>query len=199
MTGSDDTPSASGDRAETDALTALLRDERAAVVVTVALAGGATTYGDRTRCERLGGQLVVLCCALRERLDLAGRVVTSGINYDTQAMLAIASYDERLAALADFLAAAAQRATAALAVTNDGAYARTLRDLIAAHAEAAQWLRERAAAFAATRPDDGPPEEMGAGVTPEGPSSTTPQAAAGDWAQDAARTNENAAHDDATP
>ena len=147
-----DHPAPTGNGDETAALDELLRDERAAVTVTVALANGATTYAGRTQLERLGGELVLLCAALRERLDLAGHPVPSGASPEAGMMLATESYDARLAALADFLDAAAARATEALAASNDAEYTRTLRDLIPAHAQVAQWLRERAAAFAATRP-----------------------------------------------
>lgn len=150
-------PGEPGDGGETPELDALLRDERAAVAVTVALASGATTYADRTRLELLGGELVLLCGALRERLELAGRAVPSGASPQAGAMLATESYGARLAALADFLDATAAHATAALAASDDGEYTRTLRDLISTHARSAEWLRGRAAAFAATRPrDEGP-------------------------------------------
>ena len=141
---------------DTHALDALLRAERSAIAVTVALGCGATTYADRAHLARIGGELVILCCALRERLDLAGSAVPEGTDYEARAMLATESYDARLAALADFLDATAGQATAALAAAEDRAYVRTLRDLIPTHAHAAQWLRERAAAFAASRPHDEP-------------------------------------------
>lgn len=143
-----------GNGGKTPALDELLRDERAAVAVTVALASGATTYAGRARLERLGGELVLLCAALRERLDLAGLEVPYGASPEAGMMLATESYDARLAALADFLDATSARATAALAASDDDEFTRTLRDLIPAHARAAEWLRERAIAFAASRPPD---------------------------------------------
>lgn len=149
-----DDPDTGGNNGEMPALEGLLREERAAVAVTVALASGATTYAGRTQLERLGGELVLLCAALRERLDLTGRPVPSGASPEAGMMLATESYDARLAALADFFDTIAARATEALAESDNGEYLRTLRDLISAHAQAAAWLRERAAAFAASRPPD---------------------------------------------
>lgn len=154
--GTPDEPAPAGNGDETATLDELLRNERAAVAVTVALANGATTYADQAWLEHLGSELVLLCAALRERLDLAGHLVPFGANSEADMMLATESYDARLAALADFLDATAARATDALAASNDGELTRTLRDLIAAHTQAAQGLRERAAAFAATRGPERP-------------------------------------------
>lgn len=155
-------PSWPEDHGATAALDTLLRAERAAVTVTVALACGATTYADRERLGSIGGELVVLDCALRERLDLAGRAVPPDAGPEAGAMLATDSYDARLAALGDFLDATAERATIALTAEDEDAYVRTLRDLITAHTRAAEWLRERAAAFAASRPGDEPWDGPGA-------------------------------------
>ncbi len=187
-------PGGAEETGETAALDTLLRGERAAVAATVALACGATTYADRGRLERIGGELVVLCCALRERLDMAGLAVPPGAGPESGAMLATESYDARLAALGDFLDHAAERATLALAAEDEDAYVRTLRDLITLHAEAAEWLRERAAAFAASRPPD---EPWDTDVIADAPQHSPETTAAGADAEPAR--GDSAADDDATP
>lgn len=186
-------PSGPEDRGAIPPLDTLLRGERAAVTVTVALASGATTYSDRERLERIGGELVVLCCALRERLDLAELAVPLGAGPEAGAMLATESYDTRLAALGDFLDVVAERATIALTAEDEDAYVRTLRDLITVHAQAAQWLRERAAVFAASRPTDEPWDTDG---TVDAPERSSESAAAGTRSEPAR--GDQPANDDAT-
>jgi hypothetical protein len=138
----------------------LLSSERAAVTVAVALACGASTGPERAELQHIGSELVLLCCALRERFDLAGLTPPpySSASAAVAPLLATQSHDARLAGLADYLNATGAEATTALASvsgdTTQGELVRTLRDLISAHARAAEWLHVRAAAFAATRPSD---------------------------------------------
>ncbi len=195
--GDPNAPSGAEERGETVSLDTLLRGERAAVAVTVALACGATTYADRERLERIGGELVTVCSALRERLDLKGHDAPPGTDPEAGWMLATESYDARLAALGDFLDAAAERATAALTSADEDAYVRTLRDLIATHAQAAQWLRERGAAFAATRPADEPWTDPSAGPDASQSATKTPGAAISPDTQPPPRNPQP--DDDATP
>ena len=185
--GASSDPGESGGPAEQGgslALDTLLRVERAAVTVVVALACGATTHREYERLERIGGGLVLLCCALRERLELAGSVIPKTISAEAGAMLASDAYDSRLAAAADYLDATASHATTTLAAAEDAEVTRTLRDLITFHAEAAQWLRERAAAFAASRPADEQPYDAPADTTDEAPGSVSREPGGGETAPD---------------
>ena len=136
---------------EAAALNGLLERERACVAVVVALARGATERAEREACASLGGDLIVRCCALRERLELAGIPCTHATAPDAAAILSTDSYDARLLAFAKLLERAAEQATEVLAATADGETQRTLRDLIETHSRAVEWCRARAAEFAASR------------------------------------------------
>lgn len=136
---------------EAAALNGLLERERACVAVVVALARGATERAESQAYTTLGGDLVVRCCALRERLELAGVPCTRATALDAAAILGTDTYDARLLAFAELLERTAARATETLAASADSATQRTLRDLIETHTRAAEWCRARAAEFAATR------------------------------------------------
>lgn len=134
-----------------DTLNALLEDTRASVEIEIALANGATERRERETLTAMGGEEVLACCALRERLTLAGAPVTwriSGIAYQ---ILNAERYDERLRAFAHHQAAICERAQAVLAAVTDQSTHRLLQDLYDSHVRSALWAEERANQFAATR------------------------------------------------
>lgn len=136
------------------ALNRLLEDERAAVVIAAALASGATELAERESFARMGGEQVLACCALRERLELAEAAVSAAIGGSAFPILATERYDERLRAYAYHLGHLNERAQALLLVMTARETRRTLDDLYAAHAWAVAWCGWRAEEFAASREAD---------------------------------------------
>lgn len=136
------------------ALNRLLEDERAAVMIAVALASGATELAEREAFARMGGEQVLACCALRERLELAAAAVSVAIDGVAYPILAAERYDERLRAYAYHLSHLNERAQALLLVVTARETRGALEDLYAAHAWAVAWCDERAEEFAASREAD---------------------------------------------
>lgn len=134
-----------------DALNALLEDARASVEIELALTNGATELREREVLDAMGGEEVLTCCALRERLTLAGAPVTWRINGIVFHILGTERYDERLRAFARHQAAICERAEALLTTISDREAHRLLRELYDSHAQSARWAEQRANSFAATR------------------------------------------------
>jgi hypothetical protein len=133
------------------ALNRLLEDERAAVTIAAALINGATELAEREAFARMGGEQVLACCALRERLELAAAAVSGEIGGAVFPVLATDYYDERLRAYAYHLSHLNERAQALLLVVTTRETRRTLEDAYAAHAWAVAWCDRRAEEFAASR------------------------------------------------
>lgn len=133
------------------ALNRLLEDERAAVTVAAALINGATEVAEREAFARMGGEQVLACCALRERLELAAAAVSGEIGGAVFPVLATDHYDERLRAYAYHLSHLNERAQALLLVVTTRETRRTLEDVYTAHAWAVAWCDRRAEEFAASR------------------------------------------------
>lgn len=133
------------------ALNRLLEDERAAVTIAAVLVNGATELAERDAFARMGGEQVLACCALRERLELAAAAVSGGMGGAVFPVLAMDQYDERLRAYAYHLSHLNERAQALLLVVTARETRRTLEDAYATHAWAAAWCDQRAEEFAASR------------------------------------------------
>lgn len=133
------------------ALNALLEDTRASVEIELALTNGATELHEREALDTMGSEEVLVCCALRERLTLAGAQVTWRINGIVFHILGTERYDERLRAFARHQAAICERAETLLATVYDREAHRLLRELYDSHVLSARWAEQRANAFAATR------------------------------------------------
>lgn len=133
------------------ALNRLLEDERAAVTIAAALINGATELAEREAFARMGGEQVLACCALRERLELGAAAVSGEIGGAVFPALATDYYDERLRAYAYHLSHLNERAQALLLVVTARETRRTLEDTYAAHAWAVAWCDRRAEEFAASR------------------------------------------------
>lgn len=134
-----------------DALNALLEDTRASVEIEVALADGATELREQETLTAMGGDEVLACCALRERLTFAGAPVTWRIGGIVFHILSTERYDERLRAFARHQGAICERAHALLATVTDHPTHRLLQDLYDTHMRFARWAEERSSQFAATR------------------------------------------------
>jgi hypothetical protein len=136
------------------ALNRLLEDERAAVTIAAALINGATELAEREAFARMGGEQVLACCALRERLELAAANVSREIGGSVFPVLATERYDERLRAYAYHLSHLNERTQALLLVVTARETRRTLEDAYAAHAWAVAWCDRRAEEFTASRETD---------------------------------------------
>ena len=136
------------------ALNRLLEDERAAVTIAAALINGATELAEREAFARMGGEQVLACRALRERLELEAADVSGGIGGAVFPVLATDHYDERLRAYAYHLSHLNERTQALLLVVTARETRRTLEDAYAAHAWAVAWCDRRAEEFAASRDAD---------------------------------------------
>lgn len=136
------------------ALNRLLEDERAAVTIAAALINGATELAEREAFARMGGEQVLACCALRERLELEAAAVSEEMGGAVFPVLATDHYDERLRAYAYHLSHLNERAQALLLVVTARETRRTLEDAYAAHAWAVAWCDRRAEEFAASRDAD---------------------------------------------
>jgi hypothetical protein len=136
------------------ALNQLLEDERAAVTIAATLSNGATELAERVAFARMGGEQVLACCALRERLELAAAAVSREIGGAVFPVLATDHYDERLRAYAYHLSHLNERTQALLLIVTARETRRTLEDVYAAHAWAVAWCDRRAEEFAASRDTD---------------------------------------------
>ncbi|MBF6589260.1 MAG: hypothetical protein IVW57_01865 [Ktedonobacterales bacterium] len=138
----------------TNALNALLEDERASVAIEVAFASGATEYMEREALSTMGSEDLVVCCALRERLEQVGTLLTWRMSPSVPAVLTLERYDDRLRAFAHHQRQVGQRAEALLQAAPDQLdreFRRILSELRDAHIRHAIWCEERANEFAATR------------------------------------------------
>lgn len=133
------------------ALNALLEDTRASVEIELALTNGATELRERETLEAMGGEEILACCALRERLTLTGAPVTWRINGIVFHILGTERYDERLRAFARHQAAICEHVETLLDTVTDREAHRLLRELYDSHVLSARWAEQRANTFAATR------------------------------------------------
>jgi hypothetical protein len=153
-----------------EALNMLLEDERASVEMEVALASGATEYGEREALAAMGTQDIRFCEQLREEMERAGLVVTQQINGVVFQVIGAERYDDRLRAFAHHQHIVAERARELQESNLEGALRDALEGISLAHDRDTQWSEQRANEFAATRslefggslrsgiviPDDGP-------------------------------------------
>lgn len=153
-----------------EALNMLLEDERASVEMEVALASGATEYGEREALAAMGAQDIRFCEQLREEMERAGLVVTPQINGVVFQVIGAEHYDDRLRAFAHHQHIVAERARELQESNLEGALRDALEGISVAHDHDTQWSEQRANEFAATRslefggalrsgiviPDDGP-------------------------------------------
>jgi len=153
-----------------EALNMLLEDERASVEMEVALASGATEYGEREALAAMGAQDIRFCEQLREEMERAGLVVTQQINGVVFQVIGAERYDDRLRAFAHHQRVVAERARELQESNLEGALRDALEGISLAHDRDTQWSEQRANEFAATRslefggslrsgiiiPDDGP-------------------------------------------
>ena len=153
-----------------EALNMLLEDERASVEMEVALASGATEYGEREALGAMGAQDIRFCEQLREEMERAGLTVTQQINGVVFQVIGAERYDDRLRAFAHHQRVVAERARELQESNLEGALRDALEGISLAHDRDTQWSEQRANEFAATRslefggslrsgiviPDDGP-------------------------------------------
>ena len=78
-----------------EALNMLLEDERASVEMEVALAAGATEYGERDALAAMGAEDIHFCEQLREEMEQAGLPVTPQINGVVFQVIGADRYDDR--------------------------------------------------------------------------------------------------------
>src|SRR5579864_2585607 len=83
-----------------EALNMLLEDERASVEMEVALASGATEYGEREMLTHMGSEDIHFCEQLRTEMELAGLPVSPQINGIVFQVIGAERYDDRLRAFA---------------------------------------------------------------------------------------------------
>jgi hypothetical protein len=134
-----------------DALNALLEEERASVQSEVALASGATEYGERQAFMTMGGEDVAICAALHERLSQAQAPLSSAVSDAAEAILAAEQYDERLRAFAEHQRAVSRRAGELAMEVTDAEARQILRRLAELHTWQVLWAEHRADDFVATR------------------------------------------------
>jgi hypothetical protein len=134
-----------------EALNMLLEDERASVEMEVALASGATEYGERETLAAMGAQDIRFCEQLREEMEHAGLVVTPQINGVVFQVIGAERYDDRLRAFAHHQRIVAERARELQESNLEGALRGALEGISVAHDRDTQWSERRASEFAATR------------------------------------------------
>ncbi len=134
-----------------EALNMLLEDERASVEMEVALASGATEYGEREALAAMGAQDIHFCEQLREEMERAGLAVTPQINGIVFSVIGAERYDDRLRAFAHHQRAVAERARELQESNLEGALREALEGISASHDGDVQWSERRAGEFAATR------------------------------------------------
>ncbi|HEY7850570.1 MAG TPA: hypothetical protein VIC27_10930 [Ktedonobacterales bacterium] len=134
-----------------EALNMLLEDERASVEMEVALASGATEYGERETLTAMGAQDIRFCEQLREEMEHAGLVVTPQINGVVFQVIGAERYDDRLRAFAHHQRLVAERARELQESNLEGTLRGALEGISVAHDRDTQWSERRASEFAATR------------------------------------------------
>lgn len=134
-----------------EALNMLLEDERASVEMEVALASGATEYGERDTLTAMGAEDIHFCVQLREEMEDAGLPVTPQINGVVFEVIGAERYDDRLRAFAHHQRVVADRARELQESNLEGALRAALDGISMSHDLHADWIERRAAEFAATR------------------------------------------------
>lgn len=134
-----------------EALNMLLEDERASVEMEVALASGATEYGERESLAGMGAEDIRFCVQLREEMEQAGLPVTPQINGVVFEVIGSERYDDRLRAFAHHQRVVADRARELQESNLEGGLRDALDGISVSHDLHAEWVERHAADFAATR------------------------------------------------
>jgi hypothetical protein len=134
-----------------EALNMLLEDERASVEMEVALASGATEYGERESLAGMGAEDIRFCVQLREEMEQAGLPVTPQINGVVFEVIGSERYDDRLRAFAHHQRVVADRARELQESNLEGGLRDALDGISVSHDLHAEWVERHAAEFAATR------------------------------------------------
>lgn len=134
-----------------EALNMLLEDERASVEMEVALASGATEYGEREMLAGMGAEDIRFCVQLREEMEQAGLPVTPQINGVVFEVVGSERYDDRLRAFAHHQRVVADRARELQESNLEGGLREALDGISVSHDLHAEWVERRATDFAATR------------------------------------------------
>lgn len=134
-----------------EALNMLLEDERASVEMEVALASGATEYGERETLAGMGVEDIRFCVQLREEMEQAGLPVTPQINGVVFEVVGSERYDDRLRAFGHHQRVVADRARELQESNLEGGLREALDGISISHNLHAAWVERHAADFAATR------------------------------------------------
>lgn len=134
-----------------EALNMLIEDERASVEMEVALASGATEYGERDTLTAMGAEDIHFCVQLREEMENAGLPVSPQINGVVFEVIGAERYDDRLRAFAHHQRVVADRARELQESNLEGSLREALDGISMTHDFHADWIERRAAEFAATR------------------------------------------------
>jgi hypothetical protein len=134
-----------------EALNMLLEDERASVEMEVALASGATEYGERETLAGMGAEDIRFCVQLREEMEQAGLPVTPQINGVVFEVVGSERYDDRLRAFGHHQRVVADRARELQQSNLEGGLREALDGISISHDLHAAWVERYAADFAATR------------------------------------------------
>jgi hypothetical protein len=134
-----------------EALNMLLEDERASVEMEVALASGATEYGEREMLAGMGAEDIRFCVQLREEMEQAGLPVTPQINGVVFEVVGSERYDDRLRAFGHHQRVVADRARELQESNLEGGLREALDGISISHDLHAAWVERHAADFAATR------------------------------------------------
>lgn len=134
-----------------EALNMLLEDERASVEMEVALASGATEYGERETLAGMGSEDIHFCEQLRTEMELAGLPVSPQINGIVFQVIGAERYDDRLRAFAHHQRTVADHARELQESNLEGALRDALEGITLTHTRHTEWTERRASEFAATR------------------------------------------------
>ena len=134
-----------------EALNMLLEDERASVEMEVALAAGATEYGEREALAAMGAEDIHFCEQLRVEMEQAGLPVTPQINGVVFQVIGADRYDDRLRAFAHHQRVVAEHARELQESNLEGVLRDSLEGISLSHDRHAEWTERRAVQFAATR------------------------------------------------
>ncbi len=134
-----------------EALNMLLEDERASVEMEVALASGATEYGEREMLTHMGSEDIHFCEQLRTEMESAGLPVSPQINGIVFQVIGAERYDDRLRAFAHHQRVVADHARELQESNLEGALREALEGIADTHTRHTEWTEQRAADFAATR------------------------------------------------
>lgn len=134
-----------------EALNMLLEDERASVEMEVALASGATEYGEREALAGMGTEDIFFCEQLRMEMESAGLPVSPQINGVVFQVIGAERYDDRLRAFAHHQRTVAEHARELQESNLEGALRDALEGITLTHMRHTEWTEHRASEFAATR------------------------------------------------